>query len=309
MRFLPNLLPGQIISNASKKSLVPTIFKNPLAMDPTRTTTLRKRFMNAMAKRFKKLEKALWDFLVEKDALGLAEHSTKMTFNVEPRQFQFLTDADKLKAFNEWFRQQVEADVFSVDAGTDPNTPWTSEFVDSAYRRGMVNAYIASKEGKLFDAQGIGQQTQESFIRSAFAQPETMFKVQLLATRSFEMLKGVTATMGSQMNLILAQGIADGRGPADLAKEMSSTIDNLTRSRAMLIARTEIINAHAEGQLDSFKKLGVNALGLKAEWSTAGDLRVCPQCSANEGKIYSVDEARGLIPLHPGCRCSWIPAL
>jgi hypothetical protein len=75
-----------------------------------------------------------------------------------------------------------------------------------------------------------------------------------------------------------------------------------------MIARTEIINAHAEGQLDSFDMLGVEEVGVVAEWATAGDDRVCEECASIEGELFTVDEARGMIPLHPNCRCAWIPA-
>ena len=36
--------------------------------------------------------------------------------------------------------------------------------------------------------------------------------------------------------------------------------------------------------------------------------RVCPDCGGYEGEIFTVDEAEGIIPLHPNCRCCWIPS-
>jgi hypothetical protein len=66
-----------------------------------------------------------------------------------------------------------------------------------------------------------------------------------------------------------------------------------------MLARTEIVNAHAVGQLNAFRMLGLEELGVMAEWSTGGDDRVCPDCGALEGEIFTVDEAEGMIPLHP----------
>jgi SPP1 gp7 family putative phage head morphogenesis protein len=289
-----------------------------------------------MRKRFGRLRRDVVNFIATLDALGLGDRPKPVfmeegggaygdrggtmavgadsgrvqavVVNVQPREFEFRTDAGKLTAFSEWFQQQVQADILSVPAGTDPTKPWTAKYVDSAYKRGQLNAYLSTKEAKLLASEGIGQQSAESFLRSSFGSPETVSKVQLLATRSFEALKGVTASMGSDMNRILAQGIADGTGPRVVAKEMAARIDTLTRSRALLIARTETIHAHAEGQLDAFDQLDVKELDIKAEWSTAGDDRVCPECQALEGTIMTVEEARGLIPVHPNCRCSWIPA-
>jgi len=286
---------------------------NPLRMDPTRTVMIRKRFMAEILKTMRNLKRHLVEFMVTDDALALKDRKSIVPFSgltglAQPRRFEFHTSADKLKAFNEWFQQQVEADVLSPDVGTPVATPWTTEFVESSYRRGMLNAYASSKQAKFLDEAGVGDMTQEEFLRSSFGAPEARSKVQLLATRSLEQLKGATNAMGSEMNRILAQGMADGSGPEAIAREMTARIDSLTRSRAMTIARTEIINAHAEGQLDSFEKLGVKELGIKAEWSTAGDDRVCPECAPNEGRVFDMETARGMIPLHPNCRCSWIPS-
>ena len=146
------------------------------------------------------------------------------------------------------------------------------------------------------------------FLREAFGSPEALSKIELVSTRAFEELRGVTATMSQQLSRHLANGLAQGLGPSVIARNMRLSIGNLTRTRAMMIARTEVIAAHAEGQLDSFERLGVEEVGILAEWSTAGDDRVCPLCDELEGVVMTVKEARGLIPRHPNCRCAWIPA-
>ena len=94
-----------------------------------------------------------------------------------------------------------------------------------------------------------------------------------------------------------------------IARTIDNQIDGINRRRATRLARTEIVHTYAEGSLDSYERLGVEEVGVLAEWSTAGDDRVCPQCSSLEGQILTIKEARGLIPLHPNCRCAWIPYL
>ena len=273
---------------------------------------LQKRFAADIKRRFNFLKKMVRLFILERDALGIAPRRSlvflaEVPTNPMPRQYEFLTDVQKIEAFNAWLQEQIAQGVMSVPAGTDPTRPWTAEVIESAYRRGIINSFFAAQTAQLGIAAGLTEEGVSSFVRAAFAQPETMSKVLLLATRSFEQLKGFTAQMSSQLNLILAKGMVDGSSITDIAEEMTSKIEGMTQQRAMLIARTEIIHAHAEGQLDAFKRLGVEELGVKAEWSTAGDDRVCPLCGANEGKIFTIDEARGLIPLHPNCRCTWIP--
>lgn len=270
-----------------------------MAFDPTRTTLIRRRFQADLNRRFRSLRLAIIDFINTKDALALKEKKQPV-FLAREREFEFLTDADKLKSFNDWLRAQIEAEILSASSDAIPDRPWTATYIESAYKRGQLNAYLSARQ-----AEG----SSEEFLRTSFNQPEALNKVRLLATRAFEELKGVTASMSSQMNEILSRGMIEGKGPAEIAREMSERIGSLTRSRALLIARTEVIHAHAEGQLDAFKKLGVEALGLKAEWSTAGDDRVCPLCSEKEGQVFTIAEARGMIPLHPNCRCAWIPSV
>jgi len=75
----------------------------------------------------------------------------------------------------------------------------------------------------------------------------------LLYTRSYEELKGITSAMAQQVSRVVADGMANGLGPASIARNLSNTITGITRQRAMTMARTEVIHAHAEGQLDSFE--------------------------------------------------------
>jgi SPP1 gp7 family putative phage head morphogenesis protein len=278
---------------------------NPVRMDPTRTTAIRRAFEADITRRFNKLMEAVRKFLDGDDELGLKTFTTRLTLH--QREFQFRTDAGKLQAFNDWLKQQVEANLITPPPSMS-HGPWTAKYIESAYKKGLINAYTSSKAGLTAEAGGIGGQSKESFLRSAFGQPEATSKVQLIATRALEDLKGVSATAAQRMNRILAQGMIDGKGPAAIAAEMSKQIKSLSKARAMLIARTEVISAHAEGQLDAFDELGVDELGVMAEWSTAGDDRVCPECASLEGQVFTVEEARGLIPKHPNCRCTWVPS-
>lgn len=292
---------GTMIHNAKARR------KNPLRMDPTRTGMIRRAFIKDLKRRFKKLRKDVWEFLVTLDALGLKEKK-QLTFNAQARQYQFLTDADKVRAFREWLIQQIDAGLLALPAGYagDPTKPWMSPYIVSGYKKGLSAAYAKTPSNKA--ALLAGTTTQADFVRTAFNQPETTRKVELLATRAFEGMRGITGQVSSKLGQILAQGMADGRGVLDIARDIDAAIDT-GMSRALTIARTEIISAHAEGSLDGYEALGVKELGVDVEFSTAGDDDVCPECEGMEGDVYTVDEARGVIPVHPNCRCAWIPYL
>lgn len=278
--------------------------KNHLRIDPSRTALLRRAFSAQMQKRFDRLRRAVWRYIITHDSLGLK----KPTANAN--NFQFTTDDKKLDQFNKWLKSQIDQGILEVNPQTgDPLglNPWLYTYVDSAYKKGVVRAYTEAHQAELGHEQPYYEGTRAQFLESSFAAPERISKLRLLGTRTFEDLKGVTAQMSSQMSRVLADGMAHGKGPMQIAKTLSNTITGVPIRRAKVIARTETIHAHAEGQLDGLMDLGVEEVGVEAEFTDSDDDAVCPECAALNGKVFTIKEARGVIPVHPLCRCSWSP--
>lgn len=292
--------------------------------DPTRTTTLRNQYVAEMKRRFFWVRRQVTRAVGDLDVLGVSRKRKAQAnifnhivnrFNQEilanqlppAGAWEFQTDARKLESFQSWITEQVN-DPNGPLSVTGTGAPWSSQYVDSAYRRGVVRSYNELHPTRAGETLDFASGRREQFLESSFAQPERMSKLEFLYTRSFEELQGITAAMSQQLQRVLAGGIANGLGPKAIAKQLSDTITGITRQRAMVLARTEIIAAHAEGQLDAFEELGVTGVRAMAEWSTAGDDLVCPMCGPLEGAIMTIQEARGLIPRHPNCRCAWIPA-
>ena len=272
------------------------------SFDPSKTTTLRQAFMRSMARRILALKRGIRKWLVEEDELGLVPWKP-FKLSIHSGTYKFTTAPEKLLAFRQWFQRQVNEGILEVD---QREQPWSNEYVNSAYRKGLVHSYLECKRGLLTDARAYSA-TEREFLREAFASPETTSKIQMIYTRTYNNLKGFSDEMSTQTSRILADGLAKGLHPEEIAEDMFFSIDRLSQKRAMVIARTEIIHAHAEGQLDGYEKLGVQDVGADVEWSTAGDSRVCSECAEMEGQVMKISEARGLIPKHPNCRCAWIP--
>jgi len=225
-------------------------------------------------------------------------------------RWRFETDDKKLEAYQEWLQGQVDAGILEV-TGPNKETPWLETYIKSAYKKGLLRAYMDTHRAAIAAA---GPEFQfieggkAAFLDMAFNSPTAQSKMRLLGTRAFTHLKGITADMDKEMTRILTDGMARGAGARELARELNKTVTKLEKKRALAIARTETIHAHAEGQLDSFEAMGVDEVGVMAEWSTAGDDLVCDMCAPLEGVILTVKEARGMIPRHPNCRCAWLPA-
>ena len=277
-------------------------------IDPSRTNMISRAFLAEMNRRFAWLYKETKKLLVDDDAFGLIER-TKFVVHATPGSYAFASNPQKLRAFHKWLKDQVDAGILVVSGTGISGQPWTYQYIELAYKKGVGRAYTdVTKGGIAAPSPDFYMGSRDQFLRTAFAQPIAMSKVELLGLRAFDQLKGITASMSQQMSRVLATGLIAGQNPLKIAREMQKVIGGLSRTRARMIARTEIIHAHAEGQLDSFRLLGVEQLGIMAEWSTAGDDRVCPDCGGMEGEIFTVDEAEGMIPLHPNCRCCWIPS-
>ncbi len=231
------------------------------------------------------------------------------------QRWAFRSDAEKLRLFQEWLQAESQLEILAGAQAATDEAYWQA-FVEEGYRKGAGRAFNDTRKAALASGtaeEALFEGTRLEFLRSSFARPVAIGKVKLLAGRVFTDLKGVTEVMNTKMTRILAEGLAQGQNPAEMARTMIKDGMGFTKrrgiqSRAMTIARTEIIRAHAEGQLDAMEDLGVTEVGVMAEWSTAGDDIVCPLCADLDGIVITVKEARGLIPRHPNCRCSHIPA-
>lgn len=241
----------------------------------------------------------------------LREHieRKKLTGNlvVNDQRWRFLPNAEKIKQFQEWLRQQFGSTLI----GRTEEELWEA-YIEHGYRKGAGRAWDDTTRSQRAIAAGKEEMdfirgTRDQFLRRSFGQPVSVEKVKLLAGRSFDDLENVTADMAARMSRTLTDGLVQGKGPREVARDLDKDLD-IGKSRALLIARTELIRAHAEGQLTALEDLGVEEVGVTVEWVITPDEKVCPECEALEGVILKIAEARGMLPRHPGCRCSWVPS-
>ena len=198
-----------------------------------------------------------------------------------------------------------------------PIDDWWDQYLQRGFRQGAGRAFDDTKPAALGTLPGTIPResmsdfyngTRDEFLRSSFAHPETVEKLKLLSGRVLGELKGVTEAVAQGMGRSLADGLSRGSNPRVIARQMAKDVDGIGLRRALTITRTEIIRAHAEGQLDAFGRLGVEELGVMVEWSTSHDNRVCKLCAPLEKTVIKLSEAKGMLPRHPNCRCAWIPA-
>jgi SPP1 gp7 family putative phage head morphogenesis protein len=229
-------------------------------------------------------------------------------------------DPAKIEAFQNWLKQQM-AELLTSKSQEEL---WTL-YCRRGYEKGAGRAFddymplkkkippteISMPGGEIAPVDTVAawyQGGRDQFLRDSFAQPVSVDRVKVLAGRSFDEMENVTTDMANRMSRALTDGLVQGKGRREVARDLMDTTD-FSRKRANMVAQTELIRAHAEGQLDTMEKMGVKVVGVQVEWATANDDRVCPKCTEMDGKVFSIDKARGMIPKHPNCRCAFKPAL
>lgn len=144
-----------------------------------------------------------------------------------------------------------------------------------------------------------------------------------LRTDKFETLSAITeqdfadgllsTSQINKLRFILKQGFRKNRTMGEIQKEIDTNLSLKDRlqngkiisaagSRPLSIARTETVRLANLGLLDTYKENEIQQVRFLAALSE----RTCPQCEALNGNVFLINEASGLIPVHPMCRCTWV---
>ncbi|MDB2225609.1 minor capsid protein [Halorubrum ezzemoulense] len=269
--------------------------------DPTRTKTLRDAFGSDANKRFRAIKGDVREVVEELDVLQLGSQRA-VNSAPDPRDYQFLSNSEKRQRFQAWLREQIDNGVLEPTDGDAfrRGEHWTAQYVQKAYAKGVTDA------GAKIRQQGGDVQVFEN-LEDVFNQPVHSSKIELVYVRAYDGLEGITQEMDTQISRELSNAISEGWNPRKAAREINDRVDAIGMTRAQTLSQTEIIHAHAEGTLDRFESEGFTEVEADVEHHTAGDSRVCPKCASLQGNTYTLREARGRIPVHPRCRCTWVP--
>jgi len=123
-----------------------------------------------------------------------------------------------------------------------------------------------------------------------------------ILTRSLTLAKSINITTLEALRHQLSLGIEAGESIQHLTKRIEGYFENNARMRAERIARTEVIAASNEGALHRYEIEGIE----KSEVYPAPD--ACDICLDAKGE-YPTQEAHGIIPIHPNCRCTVLPVV
>ena len=289
-------------------------------VDPTRTLTLRKTLERKITKRFRWLKGQINKSIITNDCFGLKipQNNNFVVISInEPipkNKLAFESNNEKINSFTEWLQKQVD----NVILETITNTPiskaieniWTNKYISDSYKKGIIRG-----RQELKNKGYIVPELQGSFdLQSTFNSSVNKDTVEVLYSRIYKGLKGITDEMLKQVFNVLAQDITENKGPNEIAKEINDRIEKIGVTRARILAQTEIVRAYHQATIKEYEQWDVVGVSVLTELLTAGDDRVCSICNQAALKdnglgvgIYTLEQALGLIPIHPLCRCCCIP--
>lgn len=291
-----------------------------LSIDPTRSSTLRRSLERIIRGWFNEMKELVWKNVVEDDDYGLSNPPPLQPEGVfNAGGFKFASSDTKVKAFTKFL-----GDSYDVKVNSKTQEGVLTRYVVMMHNKGMARSYDDVNRGKLTggtkEKQLMNLGGRQEFLKRAKVSESVLDRVKVLASRTFMDIDGATKKSADKMRRILIDGMASGANPKVVGRMLMKELD-MTKNQAMMVARTEMIRAHAEGQLDAMERLGVTRLTAVVEFTATKlatgefESRVCPDCQDLDGEEFSLlqpnkeklDSPRGVIPVHPNCRCAWRP--
>jgi len=182
-----------------------------------------------------------------------------------------------------------------LDGAVDFEGVYFNQAIDASYRFGVDFAAFTS-----------GQSEQARRLLQRLPSKATASRG--LAREQMRLLAGFSRDVSNDIRDLLAKGIGEGRSASQLAVDVRKRL-RVSAQRANTIARTEVTRASALGSIDAYGDLGIAEVQALVEFTlnVHGDAEPCPICIDLQGKTFRLEEARGIIPVHPNCQCGWLP--
>ncbi len=222
------------------------------------------------------------------------------------KRWKYKSQSEMIEEFGKW----VDAKVTNTLLSASEALKW-KKFIEKGFNKGAARAFDdtskvrkqAAKES--LRASGFTEGRREQFIRSTLGKATAVEKLKLLNTRALSEVKGMSQDLRTKARRVLTEGLVRSLSPRDIAANLVKEI-GVSKGRAETIAYTELVRAHADGQLEAMEQMGVKEVGVAVEWSTAEN--PCKTCQPLKGIVLTIAEAKGMLPRHPRCRCAWLPA-
>ena len=222
--------------------------------DPTRQGSKRKRAIIKSTAIFRKISAGISDIIksipVSEKGLVVNSAHAKMINNnkdfVANVDYFFDVNPSIMRDINAMFRRLIENNLFEGTINDESlRNFWFDEYVRSAYLEGANDAIrsaqsMAGATGAAELINGVAR-----VAGSVAFDTGLLNRVNLVASRSFELMKGLSDTMRADLASTLSAGMADGKGVTELVRDVRKRV-GVGAGRATRIVRTEINGAYRQ---------------------------------------------------------------
>ena len=118
-----------------------------------------------------------------------------------------------------------------------------------------------------------------------------------LELHALEMCKTIEEGLKKSCIDAIAEGMKLGEGMPKIRNRLLGTIEGYSKTDAMRVTRTEVINASRRATVEGYIQSGVVE---RARWLAAPD--ACPECQELNGQEFDLTEVPD--SPHPNCRCA-----
>ena len=165
-----------------------------------------------------------------------------------------------------------------------------------------------------------------NFIQPPLPQIKALLSTPFQGAMFSQRYGAIGDAMASDIRDQLTQSMINGETMQDAAARLDDVMGEPGEGfagRTEMIARTEIMRASNLGAYDVYQNQNKDLMQDSPEWYATADDRLCPWCLGRDGHTEAEIRklhlrARGksdpfqgsaTMPLHPHCRCRWLPRL
>jgi len=124
-----------------------------------------------------------------------------------------------------------------------------------------------------------------------------------LKTRNLSLITKLTEDMKTRLLQVMIDGIKQGTSTTDIARNITKGIEDISRPRAEMIARTEIAYSYNTAIGETYKHEGIS----EWQWLATLGTTCCEECANRHGNVYRWSDEQP--PAHPNCLCTIYPVV
>lgn len=234
-----------------------------------------------MYKRFREVKGLMRERIVDDDALNIDS-----------------SESADLRQFMHWLRQKEDEIILEVHVRRTgiavSRNPWQNSYARTAYFKGV-------RHGRR-QLRNAGVETSDSSIPEIVSSDPHRDIRQRMYDTHFSELEGVVNRMNQRIFRALRDSLQGDPTTSEVISAVNSEVTAHLNRGARNLAHAEVVRSHAEATLYTYKGNDVKAVVFDAPPNTSSD-----DAASNDGREYPIDDAHGVIPLHPRDHSHWLP--